>query len=132
MHMRSRALQRGAGASEGGGGRELGLQVLSDPGKRKRYDEGGMEGLGDGDFMDGALFFTALFGSDRFQHLVGELAIATMARLARPSIALLAAAQVRHARLAPSLLPLPRISSSWLGSQRRQGQGSRRRSAHRR
>ena len=30
--------------------------------------------------MDGAEFFTALFGSDRFEHLVGELMIAAAAR----------------------------------------------------
>lgn len=69
-------------------------QVLSDPAKRKRYDEGGVGGLGDNDFMDGALFFTALFGSERFHHLVGELAIATMARLGQVSSVQMAAAQV--------------------------------------
>lgn len=30
--------------------------------------------------MNGALFFTCLFGSDRFEHLIGELLIAVAAR----------------------------------------------------
>ncbi len=34
----------------------------------------------DVDFMDHAEFFNALFGSDRFEHLVGELMIASAAR----------------------------------------------------
>lgn len=38
---------------------------------RKRYDEHGAEGL-DVNFVDGAEFFTALFGSDRFEHLVRD------------------------------------------------------------
>jgi hypothetical protein len=29
--------------------------------------------------MDGAAFFSALFGSELFDHLIGELAIATVA-----------------------------------------------------
>ena len=31
--------------------------------------------------MDGAEFFTMLFGCDRFEHLVGELMLATLARV---------------------------------------------------
>jgi hypothetical protein len=30
--------------------------------------------------LAGAAFYTALFGSERFDHLVGELAIATLSR----------------------------------------------------
>lgn len=37
--------------------------------RRKRYDEHGREGL-DVNFVDSAEFFSALFGSDRFEHLV--------------------------------------------------------------
>lgn len=36
---------------------------------RKRYDAHGSEGL-DVNYVDSAEFFTALFGSDRFEHLV--------------------------------------------------------------
>ncbi len=46
---------------------------------RARYDANGADGL-NVDFMDSAEFFTALFGSDRFDHLVGELMIALAAR----------------------------------------------------
>ena len=55
------------------------LQVLASPELRKRYDAKGAEGV-DVDFMDHAEFFNALFGSDRFEHLVGELMIAAASR----------------------------------------------------
>ena len=56
-----------------------GMQVLASPKMRKRYDAKGAEGV-DVDFMDHAEFFNALFGSDRFEHLVGALMIAAAAR----------------------------------------------------
>ena len=55
------------------------MQVLANPELRKRYDAKGAEGV-DVDFMDHAEFFNALFGSDRFEHLVGELMIAAASR----------------------------------------------------
>ena len=55
------------------------LQVLASLELRKRYDAKGAEGV-DVDFMDHAEFFNALFGSDRFEHLVGELMIAAASR----------------------------------------------------
>lgn len=55
------------------------MQVLASPELRKRYDAKGAEGV-DVDFMDHAEFFNALFGSDRFEHLVGELMIAAASR----------------------------------------------------
>ncbi|KAK9800240.1 hypothetical protein WJX73_004696 [Symbiochloris irregularis] len=54
-------------------------QVLGNPELRERYDRSGAEGL-DVNFMDSAAFFVMLFGSDRFEHLVGELTIAAVAR----------------------------------------------------
>lgn len=55
-------------------------QVLSDPSLRQRYDAGGAAGLDQADLVgDAAAFFSALFGSEMFEHLVGELAIATVA-----------------------------------------------------
>eukprot|EP00884_Botryococcus_braunii_P015416 jgi/Botrbrau1/2558/Bobra.0079s0044.1 len=54
-------------------------QVLCNPELRQRYDSSGTAGL-DISFMDSAEFFTALFGSDRFEHLVGELAITAAVR----------------------------------------------------
>lgn len=60
----------------GGGGL---VQVLGNPELRERYDRHGTEGL-DVAFMDSADLFVMLFGSDRFEHLIGELTIAAQAR----------------------------------------------------
>jgi hypothetical protein len=51
---------------------ELGqaYQVLSSAELRRKYDSHGSQGL-DVNFVDAADFFTALFGSDRFERLVG-------------------------------------------------------------
>lgn len=54
-------------------------QILASPELRKQYDAHGSEGL-DANLVNGALFFTCLFGSDRFEHLIGELLIAVAAR----------------------------------------------------
>jgi curved DNA-binding protein CbpA len=54
-------------------------QVLGNEDLRKRYDAHGTQGL-DVNFVDGAEFFAALFGSDRFDHLIGELMLAAAAR----------------------------------------------------
>ena len=50
---------------------------------RAKYDQHGVEGLGV-NFMDSAEFFSMLFGSDRFEHLLGELSLAQMARSGEP------------------------------------------------
>ncbi len=55
------------------------LQVLGDAELRRRYDAHGAEGL-DVTFMDGADFYNMLFGSELFEYLIGELALATAAR----------------------------------------------------
>jgi hypothetical protein len=55
------------------------VQILASPELRKQYDAHGSEGL-DANLVNGALFFTCLFGSDRFEHLIGELLIAVAAR----------------------------------------------------
>jgi hypothetical protein len=55
------------------------MQVLGNAELRTRYDAHGSEAL-DVNFMDSAEFFAALFGSDRFEHLVGELMLAAAAR----------------------------------------------------
>jgi hypothetical protein len=54
--------------------------VLSTPLLRKHYDAAGPSGLADVDWLEPGAFFAALFGSEMFEHLVGELAIATMAK----------------------------------------------------
>lgn len=51
-------------------------QILSDPSKRARYDAGEDDPAAGGDFADGAEMFAALFGAERFEHLVGELILA--------------------------------------------------------
>ena len=43
--------------------------MLCNPEQRRRYDKHGSEGL-DINFMDAGEFFTALFGSQKFDHLV--------------------------------------------------------------
>lgn len=53
--------------------------MLCNPELRARYDKSGKDGL-DVSFMDGGEFFSMLFGSDQFEHLVGELVIAVAAR----------------------------------------------------
>lgn len=52
--------------------------VLSNPETRASYDRHGKAGV-DHDGVDFSMFFTVLFGSEKFEHLVGELSIATMA-----------------------------------------------------
>lgn len=54
--------------------------------RRKRYDAHGAEGL-DVNYVDGAEFFTALFGSDRFSHLVSAAAGRTARRRHAPAAA---------------------------------------------
>lgn len=54
-------------------------QVLSDEESRRKYDEGGRENLEDEPSVDPGAFFTALFGSQAFEHLVGKPHLATMA-----------------------------------------------------
>lgn len=56
-------------------------QVLSNADLRAKYDQHGVEGL-DVNFMDSAEFFSMLFGSDRFEHLLGELSLAQLTRCA--------------------------------------------------
>ena len=55
-------------------------QVLADPQLRATYDQKGVEAL-DVNFMDGSEFFGMLFGCEQFEYLVGELFIASTARL---------------------------------------------------
>ena len=55
-------------------------QVLSNEELRRKYDAHGKVAL-DMNFVEGSEFYAALFGSDKFIHLIGELALATSARL---------------------------------------------------
>lgn len=58
------------------------MQVLSNADLRAKYDAHGVEGL-DVNFMDTAEFFSMLFGSESFDHLLGELSLARMTRYGR-------------------------------------------------
>eukprot|EP00873_Tetraselmis_striata_P033314 jgi/Tetstr1/453578/TSEL_040546.t1 len=55
-------------------------QVLSSPALRARYDQGGTDSV-DANFVDPSLFFSMLFGNEKFEFLVGELMITSLARL---------------------------------------------------
>lgn len=52
-------------------------QVLSDADMREKYDKGGQETLDEHNFMDSGDLFVMIFGSDKFDALVGELALAS-------------------------------------------------------
>ena len=47
-------------------------QVLSNPELRQKYDVHGKEGVEDAPIMDSSMFFTMVFGSDKFDRFVGE------------------------------------------------------------
>jgi hypothetical protein len=51
------------------------LQVLIDETSRARYDKQGKAGFAETEKMDGAAFFTMVFGSEKFENLVGEMKV---------------------------------------------------------
>jgi len=55
-------------------------QVLADSSLRARYDKHGSSSL-DVNFMDAGVFFTMLFGSERFEPYIGKLALASAASM---------------------------------------------------
>lgn len=56
-------------------------QVLSNDNLRANYDRNGLESVKDVNLIDSHIFFTMLFGSDRFEPLIGQLALSTMAEI---------------------------------------------------
>ena len=54
--------------------------MLADERLRARYDEQGAAAL-DVNFMDAGVFFTMLFGSERFEPFIGTLALASAASM---------------------------------------------------
>mmetsp|Transcript_804 Transcript_804/g.1705 ORF Transcript_804/g.1705 Transcript_804/m.1705 type:complete len:544 (-) Transcript_804:2563-4194(-) len=54
-------------------------QVLSNEDLRVKYDQSGKDGLTNEKMIDATAFFAMLFGSERFDHLVGRTSLATMA-----------------------------------------------------
>ena len=54
--------------------------MLADPNTRARYDKHGASSL-DVNFMDAGVFFTMLFGSERFEPYIGTLALASAASM---------------------------------------------------
>ena len=57
-------------------------QVLSNPTTREQYNLRGEEGVSSDNIMESSMFFTMLFGSDKFEHLIGELYMTSSIRLA--------------------------------------------------
>ena len=59
--------------------------MLSDEKAREKYDKMGLDGVADDmPMMDPGAFFTMVFGNDKFEHIVGELKIASMMASACP------------------------------------------------
>jgi hypothetical protein len=57
-------------------------QILSNPDQRAHYDAtGDVDAAAEDDLVDSSLFFTMLFGSDKFDHIVGQLAMAAAASM---------------------------------------------------
>jgi DnaJ-class molecular chaperone len=50
-------------------------QALIDETSRARYDKQGKAGFAETETMDGAAFFTMVFGSEKFENLVGEMKV---------------------------------------------------------
>eukprot|EP00611_Tribonema_gayanum_P019316 TRINITY_DN3325_c0_g1_i6.p1 TRINITY_DN3325_c0_g1~~TRINITY_DN3325_c0_g1_i6.p1 ORF type:complete len:520 (-),score=256.00 TRINITY_DN3325_c0_g1_i6:207-1766(-) len=55
-------------------------QTLSDAQLREQYDKMGSEALAAAPMMDGAAFFAMVFGSEKFEALVGEMKMTTAVR----------------------------------------------------
>lgn len=62
---------------------ELGeaYQVLSSEQLRANYDRNGLDAAKEANLIDSHIFFTMLFGSDRFEPFLGQLALSTMAEV---------------------------------------------------
>mmetsp|Transcript_5889 Transcript_5889/g.6990 ORF Transcript_5889/g.6990 Transcript_5889/m.6990 type:complete len:488 (-) Transcript_5889:1693-3156(-) len=56
-------------------------QVLSDEGLRAKYDQLGASGVDDAPILDSGAFFNLIFGSEKFEPIVGELQLAMMMSL---------------------------------------------------
>eukprot|EP01026_Neomeris_dumetosa_P048591 TRINITY_DN4214_c0_g1_i4.p1 TRINITY_DN4214_c0_g1~~TRINITY_DN4214_c0_g1_i4.p1 ORF type:complete len:331 (-),score=48.40 TRINITY_DN4214_c0_g1_i4:704-1696(-) len=56
-------------------------QILSDPDKRKIYDQFGKDGISQTPVIDPSAVFAMVFGSDAFGEYVGELQMASMAMM---------------------------------------------------
>jgi len=67
-------------------------QILCNPDLRARYDAHGKDACLDHSYIDSSEFFTALFGSFKFEHLIGELALAAAAKAGKD----LSAAKMRE------------------------------------
>jgi DnaJ-class molecular chaperone len=56
-------------------------QILSNDNLRANYDRNGLDSVKDAQIIDSHIFFTMLFGSERFEPLLGQLALSTMAEV---------------------------------------------------
>jgi hypothetical protein len=52
-------------------------EVLGDEATRRKYDERGKEAVSQGGSMDAGMLYSMVFGSDQFESIIGELAVAT-------------------------------------------------------
>jgi curved DNA-binding protein CbpA len=92
-------------------------QVLSDPARRQKYDERGMESLEDAKMADPGVVFAMMFGEEKFSHLCGDLSLVMTMRLddgldSRHRAEKLEMLQMeREARPPTSPAPLPRTTS---------------------
>ncbi|GMH45279.1 hypothetical protein BSKO_13236 [Bryopsis sp. KO-2023] len=88
-------------------------QVLADPKLRQLYDQSGTDGLDNMNFMDGVEFFGMLFGCEQFEYLVGELFLATTARLSGdmfdPAIK-----KIQHERVEKLAVNLKSLLERWV------------------
>jgi len=74
--------------------------VLSDPVKRKKYDEGGLDGIKNQSTMDPGAMFAMMFGEKQFDDYVGDLMQVITLRVAEdPSFATPEAQKAEVARL---------------------------------
>merc|ERR1712032_455239 len=83
-------------------GQQLGeaYQILSDDELRRKYDEHGREAaLDNSPVLDASAFFTLIFGSDKFEPLVGELQLAMVLSIGEDPTALLGSGADRVAGL---------------------------------
>lgn len=54
---------------------------MIDDNLRKKYDEAGEEGLKGAQTIDSKVIFEMIFGSEKFETLIGELALSSMAQM---------------------------------------------------
>ena len=93
-------------------------QVLSDPELREKYDKHGKDAL-DVNFMDYACVFTILFGSEKFEPLIGQLMLAT-ATESGGELDGNQMQQIQKDRVAKLVVSMTEMLSEWVNGEREQ------------